>query len=111
MANKLYKEHYTVVPTKHQIMNNDKINQIKFEWLLQNKWNSLAVDFDSKTETMKTNSLEKFKVITCPDGLIEGSNGQCKCPLVGQIYDVKNNKCKCDTNKTEQTKDNTTICM
>ena len=60
MANKLYKEHYTVVPTKHQIMNNDKINQIKFEWLLQNKWNSIAVDFDSKTETMKTNSLEKF---------------------------------------------------
>ena len=60
MANKLYKEHYSVVPTKHQILNNDKINQIKFEWLLQNKWNSIAVDFDSKTETMKTNSLEKF---------------------------------------------------
>ena len=60
MAKKLYKEHYSVVPTKHQILNNDKINQIKFEWLLQNKWNSIAVDFDSKTETMKTNSLEKF---------------------------------------------------
>lgn len=60
MANKLYKEHYTVVPTKHHILNNDKINQIKFEWLLQNKWHSIAVDFDSKKETMKTNSLEKF---------------------------------------------------
>ncbi len=60
MANKLYKEHYTVVPTKHHILNNDKINQIKFEWLLQNKLHSIAVDFDSKKETMKTNSLEKF---------------------------------------------------
>jgi len=60
IANKLYKEHYTVVPTKHQLIKTSESNHIQFEWLLQKKWNSIAVDFDSKTESMKTNSLEKF---------------------------------------------------
>ena len=54
---------------------------------------------------------EKFKVITCPPGEIEGSDGNCKCPLVGQIYDVENNKCKCDKNKTEQIVNDQTICI
>ena len=60
IANKLYKEHYTVVPTKHQLIKTSESNHIQFEWLLQKKWNSIAVDFDSKTESMKTDSLEKF---------------------------------------------------
>ena len=60
MANKLYKEHYTVVPTKHQLISNKESNQIKFEWLLEKKWNSIAVEFNPKTESMKTDSLEKF---------------------------------------------------
>lgn len=60
IANKLYKEHYTVVPTKHQLNSTSESHQIKFEWLLQKKWNSIAVDFESDTESMKTGSLEKF---------------------------------------------------
>ncbi len=60
IANKLYKENYTVVPTKHQLISSSETNHIKFEWLLQKKWNSIAVDFDSKAESMKTDSLEKF---------------------------------------------------
>lgn len=60
IANKLYNEHYTVVPTKHQLNNNGESNQIKFEWLFQKKWNSIAVEYMSKTETTKTDSLEKF---------------------------------------------------
>jgi uncharacterized protein YqjF (DUF2071 family) len=60
IANKLYKEHYTVVPTKHQLISNGYSKKIKFEWLLQKKWNSIAVDFESDTESMKTGSLEKF---------------------------------------------------
>ena len=58
IANKLYKEHYTVVPTKHQLNSTSESHQIKFEWLLQKKWNSIAVDFESDTESMKTGSLE-----------------------------------------------------
>lgn len=60
VANKLYNEHYTVVPTKHELSSNNKTKQIKFEWLLQKKWNTIAVDYESKTESMKTGSLEKF---------------------------------------------------
>jgi FMN phosphatase YigB (HAD superfamily) len=30
------------------------------EWLFQKKWNSIAVEYMSKTETTKTDSLEKF---------------------------------------------------
>jgi hypothetical protein len=36
MANKLYKEHYTVVPTKHEITKEKKQSKVKFEWLLNN---------------------------------------------------------------------------
>lgn len=60
VANKLYNEHYTVVPTKHELSSNNKTIQIKFEWLLQKKWNTIAVGYESKTESMKTGSLEKF---------------------------------------------------
>jgi uncharacterized protein YqjF (DUF2071 family) len=60
IANKLYKEHYTVVPTKHHLINTSESNYIKFEWFLQKKWNSISVDFDSTTQSLKTDSLEKF---------------------------------------------------
>jgi uncharacterized protein YqjF (DUF2071 family) len=60
VANKLYKEHYTVVPTRHkQILGVDS-HQIKFEWLLDNKWNSIAVTYSDANQPMKSNSLEKF---------------------------------------------------
>jgi hypothetical protein len=60
VANKLYNEHYTVVPTKHeQILGTDS-NQIKFEWLVDSKWNSIDVQYSNKSKTMKSNSLEKF---------------------------------------------------
>ena len=60
MANKLYKEHYTVVPTKHNIIK-DAVNQkIKFEWLLDNKWNSIYVENRMSSHKMVNDSLEKF---------------------------------------------------
>jgi hypothetical protein len=43
MANKLYNEHYTVVPTKHQISNEGATKKVNFEWLLNKKWNSIYV--------------------------------------------------------------------
>mgnify|MGYP000674890054 CR=1 FL=1 len=39
MANKLYNEHYTVVPTKHEITNDGPSKKVNFEWLLNKKWN------------------------------------------------------------------------
>jgi uncharacterized protein len=60
LANKLYKEHYTVVPTKHEITNDNSIQKIKFEWLLNKKWNNIYVEATTNSEIMKNESLEKF---------------------------------------------------
>ena len=60
MANKLYKEHYTVVPTKHEINYQDKSKKIKFEWLLNKKWNSIYVESSNESSAMKQDTLEKF---------------------------------------------------
>ena len=60
MANKLYKEHYTVVPTKHKIRTTTTNQKIKFQWLLNKKWNSIYVESELKSFIMKNDSLEKF---------------------------------------------------
>lgn len=60
MANKLYKEHYTVVPTKHDIKIEHKSKKVHFEWLLNKKWNSIYVEATTESKPMKSKSLEKF---------------------------------------------------
>jgi hypothetical protein len=60
VANKLYNEHYTVVPTKHNIDKTSNSQNIKFEWLLNKKWNSIYVASSHEAEIMKNESLEKF---------------------------------------------------
>lgn len=60
VANKLYNEHYTVVPTRHEIKVEKSSKKVKFEWLLNKKWNSIAVTTSTLSEKMKQNSLEKF---------------------------------------------------
>lgn len=60
MANKLYNEHYTVVPTKHKIVEDNLVKKVKFEWMLNQKWNSIAVTSANTSEKMKPNSLESF---------------------------------------------------
>jgi uncharacterized protein YqjF (DUF2071 family) len=60
VANKLYNEHYTVVPTKHKIVKENLIKKVKFDWLLNNKWNSIDVTSFIASEKMKRNSLESF---------------------------------------------------
>jgi uncharacterized protein YqjF (DUF2071 family) len=60
MANKLYKEHYTVVPTKHQINCDDSTQKVNFEWLLNKKWNSIYVEASNEAAAMKKDTLEQF---------------------------------------------------
>lgn len=60
MANKLYKEHYTVVPTRHEINNEKNKQKVNFEWLLNKKWNSIYVEATTESKAMKSQSLEKF---------------------------------------------------
>lgn len=60
VANILYNEHYTVVPTKHKITKDLNSKKIKFEWLLNKKWNTIYVEATNTCEKTKKNSLEKF---------------------------------------------------
>ena len=60
MANKLYNEHYTVVPTRHSIVENSDSKKIKFDWLLNKKWNSIYVEASNESQIMKNDTLEKF---------------------------------------------------
>lgn len=60
MANKLYNEHYTVVPTKHAIQQNNTTQTAKFEWLKNKKWNHILVETDIKSNKMTPGSLESF---------------------------------------------------
>jgi uncharacterized protein YqjF (DUF2071 family) len=60
MANKLYNEHYTVVPTKHSITKDVINQQLKFEWFLNKKWNSIYLENRMSSHQMQNDSLEKF---------------------------------------------------
>jgi hypothetical protein len=54
---------------------------------------------------------EQFKNIVCQNGEIEGSDGKCTCPLVGQEYSKKLQKCICGRGKTEMEVNNKTVCI
>lgn len=60
LANRLYKEHYTVVPTKNKITIENNSQKVHFQWLKNKKWNSIYVDSETKSGLMKSDSLEKF---------------------------------------------------
>jgi uncharacterized protein YqjF (DUF2071 family) len=60
IANVLYKEHYTVVPTKHTITKEGKNQKVTFEWMVNKKWNSIHVENAISTQKTQQNSLEKF---------------------------------------------------
>ena len=60
MANYLYKEHYTAVKTKHNWELTDTSKRINYSWKKNNNWNTIQVNAKSKTESMKTGSVEAF---------------------------------------------------
>jgi uncharacterized protein len=60
MANKLYKEHYTTIPTRHIINITDNKKEISYQWLKDNKWNSIELQATTLNEAMKEGSFEQF---------------------------------------------------
>jgi uncharacterized protein YqjF (DUF2071 family) len=60
VANKLYKEHYTSVPTKHVISVTETQKQINFQWQVDNQWNSIDVEASAQKHPMLSGSLEEF---------------------------------------------------
>ena len=60
LANKLYKEHYTAIPTKSLIVNGESAKNIKYEWKINNKWNHIAVNAAKENEQILPGSVEEF---------------------------------------------------
>jgi uncharacterized protein YqjF (DUF2071 family) len=59
LANKLYKEHYISIPTKNSIDITEN-KDIKFEWKINDRWNSLAVKSDTNKYKIEQGTIEEF---------------------------------------------------
>ncbi len=60
LANVLYKEHYSAIPTKHNWFINDTEKQIDYHWRINNNWNFIKVNASSNHEPMQEDSIEEF---------------------------------------------------
>jgi uncharacterized protein len=60
LANALYKEHYTAIPTKHNWRINDTDKQIAYYWKVANAWNHIKVNANVKKKKMIENEFEAF---------------------------------------------------
>lgn len=60
VANLLYKEHYVVFPTKHNWTVNYDSKNISYEWMVNNKWNSISVKASNTASEMIEGSFEEF---------------------------------------------------
>lgn len=60
MANKLYKEHYIAIPTKHEIQIGSHQKNVRYDWKINKAWNHIAVRANLAKETMQAGSMEEF---------------------------------------------------
>lgn len=60
VANKLYKEHYTVVPTASAISVNDNLKQIEYSWQSNKFWNRIYVKASANKKPIIAGSFEEF---------------------------------------------------
>ena len=59
LANKLYKEHYISIPTKNSIEISEH-KHIKYEWNINDKWNSITVKSDTNKYKIEQSTIEEF---------------------------------------------------
>ncbi len=60
VANKLYKEHYTTIPTKNFISENASQKKIHYQWQINKEWNSIYVESSVEKFKMQKDSFEEF---------------------------------------------------
>ncbi len=60
VANKLYKEHYIAIPTKHRWMLDKTKKEIEYEWKVKNDWNKIRVEASANSVPMQKGSVEEF---------------------------------------------------
>jgi uncharacterized protein len=60
VANKLYKEHYTAIATRHKWNVEKETKFIEYQWNVNSHWNSLSVEASTTSELMSSGSFEEF---------------------------------------------------
>ncbi|MEO6903651.1 MAG: DUF2071 domain-containing protein, partial [Bacteroidia bacterium] len=60
LANKLYKEHYISIPTKHTWNIFTSTKEITYQWLVNNKWNSIHIKAKNVSKKIMNGSFEEF---------------------------------------------------
>ena len=60
LANKLYKEHYTAIPTKHKIETSTLSKQVNYQWKINKAWNHINIHTSVEKEPMQPNSIEEY---------------------------------------------------
>jgi len=60
VANKLYKEHYIAIPTRHNWNLSQEKKEIQYEWKVKSKWNSIKVEASATKKKMEVGSIEEF---------------------------------------------------
>ena len=60
LANKLYKEHYTAVPTSNEISIHENLKTIKYGWKVNKTWKYMHVQASCHSREMPAGSLEEF---------------------------------------------------
>ena len=60
VANKLYKEHYTSIPTKHNWVLKGDTKEIQYQWKVQSKWNGIQVNASASSHKMVVGSIEEY---------------------------------------------------
>lgn len=60
IANKLYKEHYTAVPTQHTWFHQDQTQEVTYRMKVQQQWHELKVLASIQLKPMQAGSIEEF---------------------------------------------------
>lgn len=82
LANKLYKEHYTAVPTRNRITEKPSLKHIQYDWKVNSHWNSIQIDAAPQCHEMQPDSHEEF--------IFEHYFGYTRVnPLLTQEYEVQ----------------------
>ena len=60
VANRLYKEHYISIPTRHHWNINTRNKKIEYEWKVKNIWNGMYINALTEKQMMIPGSIEAF---------------------------------------------------
>ena len=99
MANFLYKEHYSVMETRHYWEKNTRNRLIEYYWENKGNWNSMKIESEARSRAMTIGSLEEF-IFEHYYGYTKISDKQSESYEVvhprWSIFDIRNFKIDCD---------------